>query len=85
MEKRKTKLDEKPTLLGTLKTHLLLILLASMLGILLPVVLSVFLGIACIISGNEASCQISNSSETAGYLVEMILKIWQFILGHVIN
>ena len=80
MEKRKVKLGEKPTLLETLKTHLLLILLAGMLGILLPIVLSVFLGIVCIISGNEASCQVSNPSETGGYLVEMVLKIWQFIL-----
>lgn len=80
VEKRKIRLDEKPTLFKTLKRHLLLILLAGMLGVLLPILLSVLFGIVCVLSGNEASCQISNSSETGWYLVEIISKIWHSIL-----
>lgn len=80
MEKRKIRLNEKPTQLETLKTHLLLIILATGLGVFLPIALSVLLGIVCVVSGNETSCQISNSSEMGGYLVEMVLKIWHFIL-----
>ena len=80
MEKKKTRLNEKPNLLETLKHHLLLLILAGILGVLLPIMLSVLLGIVCVISGNEASCQISNSSEMGWHLVEIISKIWHSIL-----
>ena len=80
VEKRKIRLDKKPTLFETLKRHLLLILLAGTLGVLLPILLSVLFGIVCVLSGNEASCQISNSSETGWHLVEIISKIWHSIL-----
>ncbi|NJO14854.1 MAG: hypothetical protein HC877_03635 [Thioploca sp.] len=46
----------------------------------MPIMLSVLLGIVCVISGNEASCQISNSSEMGWHLVEIISKIWHLIL-----
>jgi hypothetical protein len=79
VEKRKIRHNEKLTRLETLKTHLLLLILASGLAIFLPIALSVLLSVICVISGNETSCQISNSSETGGYMVEMMLKIWHFI------
>lgn len=80
MEKSKIRLNEKPTRLETLKIHLLLIILAGALGVFLPMVLSIFVGIVCIVSNNEASCQTYNSSEMSGYLVEMVLKIWHSIM-----
>lgn len=80
VKKKNLRLNEKPNLLETLKHHLLLLILAGMLGVFLPIMLSVLFGIVCVISGNETSCQISNSSETGWYLVETVAKIWHLIL-----